>query len=92
MSISLSQLLEESFQIAWEYLERTGELGDAALASRPQRHHRGHDPSGSAQPAGPLQSRHQRLSTSSIVRRNAVRSIGMLVRLKSSPVAIEVAK
>jgi hypothetical protein len=34
MSISLSQLLEESFQIAWEYLERTGELGDAALASR----------------------------------------------------------
>ena len=34
MSISFSQLLEESFQIAWEYLERTGELGDAALASR----------------------------------------------------------
>jgi hypothetical protein len=34
MSISLFQLLEESFQIAWEYLERTGELGDAALASR----------------------------------------------------------
>jgi hypothetical protein len=34
MSISLSQLLEESFQIAWEYLERTGELGDAAAASR----------------------------------------------------------
>jgi hypothetical protein len=34
MSISLSQLLEESFQIAWEYLERTGELGDDALASR----------------------------------------------------------
>ena len=34
MSISLSKLLEESFQIAWEYLERTGELGDAALASR----------------------------------------------------------
>jgi hypothetical protein len=29
-----SQLLEQSFQIAWEYLERTGELGDAALASR----------------------------------------------------------
>jgi hypothetical protein len=34
MSISLSQLLEESFQIAWEYLERTGELGDGATASR----------------------------------------------------------
>jgi hypothetical protein len=34
MSISLSQLLEESFQIAWEYLERAGELGDGAMASR----------------------------------------------------------
>jgi hypothetical protein len=34
MSISLSQLLEDSFQIAWEYLERAGELGDAAGASR----------------------------------------------------------
>jgi hypothetical protein len=34
MSVSLSQLLEDSFQIAWEYLERTGELGDAAAASR----------------------------------------------------------
>jgi hypothetical protein len=34
MTISLSQLLEESFQIAWEYLERTGELGDCAAASR----------------------------------------------------------
>ena len=34
MSVSLSQLLEDSFQIAWEYLERTGELGDAAGASR----------------------------------------------------------
>jgi hypothetical protein len=33
MSVSLSQLLEESFQIAWEYLERTDELGDAAAAS-----------------------------------------------------------
>ena len=33
MNISLSQLLEESFQIAWEYLERT-ELGDGAIASR----------------------------------------------------------
>jgi hypothetical protein len=34
MIVSLSQLLEDSFQIAWEYLERTGELGDAAAASR----------------------------------------------------------
>jgi hypothetical protein len=34
MAASLSQLLEDSFQIAWEYLERTGELGDAAAASR----------------------------------------------------------
>jgi hypothetical protein len=34
MAVSLSQLLEDSFQIAWEYLERTGELDDAAAASR----------------------------------------------------------
>jgi hypothetical protein len=34
MTISLSQLLEDSFQIAWEYLERSGELGDGASASR----------------------------------------------------------
>jgi hypothetical protein len=34
MTVSLSQLLEESFQIAWEYLERTGELGDGVIASR----------------------------------------------------------
>ena len=34
MTNSLSQLLEESLQIAWEYLERTGELGDGAEASR----------------------------------------------------------
>jgi hypothetical protein len=34
MTISLSQLLEESFQIAWEYLDRGGELGDGASASR----------------------------------------------------------
>jgi hypothetical protein len=33
MTISISQLLEESFQIAWEYLERTGELGDGAAAT-----------------------------------------------------------
>jgi hypothetical protein len=34
MTPSLSELLEQSFQIAWEYLERTGELGDATVASR----------------------------------------------------------
>jgi hypothetical protein len=34
MTMSLSQLLEESFQIAWEYLDRTGELGEGAAASR----------------------------------------------------------
>ena len=32
--VSLSQLLEDSFQIAWEYLERSGELGEGASASR----------------------------------------------------------
>ena len=34
MTVSLSQLLEDSFQIAWEYLERSGELGDGASAGR----------------------------------------------------------
>jgi hypothetical protein len=34
MTVSLSQLLEDSFQIAREYLERSGELGDGASASR----------------------------------------------------------
>lgn len=34
MNISPSQLLEESFRIAWEYLERTCELGDGVAASR----------------------------------------------------------
>ena len=34
MTVSLSQLLEDSFQIAWEYLERSGELGNGASASR----------------------------------------------------------
>jgi hypothetical protein len=28
------QLLEDSFQIAWEYLERAGELGDPVNSSR----------------------------------------------------------
>ena len=32
MTVSLSQLLEDSFQIAWEYLERSGGLGDGAAA------------------------------------------------------------
>ena len=27
-------LVENSFQIAWDYLERTGELGNPAVASR----------------------------------------------------------
>jgi hypothetical protein len=34
MSESLSHLMENSVQIAWDYLERTGEIGDAATASR----------------------------------------------------------
>jgi hypothetical protein len=34
MTVSLPQLLEDSFQIAWEYLERTGEPGGGAIASR----------------------------------------------------------
>jgi hypothetical protein len=34
MTMSLSLLLEESLQIAWEYLDRTGELGDGAAACR----------------------------------------------------------
>jgi hypothetical protein len=34
MTVSLSQLLEDWFQIAWEYLERSGELGDGVAASR----------------------------------------------------------
>ena len=34
MTVSLSQLLEDSFQIAWEYLDRSAELGDGAAASR----------------------------------------------------------
>jgi hypothetical protein len=32
--MSLAYLLEESFQIAWDYLERSGEIDDAAIASR----------------------------------------------------------
>jgi hypothetical protein len=32
--ISLASLMEESFQIAWDYLERTGEIEDAWVASR----------------------------------------------------------
>jgi hypothetical protein len=34
MTGSIAQLLEDSVQIAWEYLEATGELGDGAAASR----------------------------------------------------------
>jgi hypothetical protein len=32
--VSLHALLEESFAIAWNYLQATGELGDAATANR----------------------------------------------------------
>jgi hypothetical protein len=31
---SLPVLMENSIQIAWDYLERTGEIEDAAVASR----------------------------------------------------------
>jgi hypothetical protein len=34
MSEPLPILLENSIQIAWEYLEATGELGDAEVAAR----------------------------------------------------------
>jgi hypothetical protein len=34
MTVTLSRLLGDSFQIAWEYLERTGELEDGGAASR----------------------------------------------------------
>jgi hypothetical protein len=34
MSERLPILLENSVQIAWDYLERTGEIDDAAAASR----------------------------------------------------------
>jgi len=70
-------------KIAWEYLERTGEsatpLRQAGSSSDTIEAmiRRG------TQPAGPSQSRHQRLSTSSIVRRDGVHRNGMLVRLKA---------
>jgi hypothetical protein len=34
MTISLSRLLEESFQLAWQFLKRNGEFGHGATASR----------------------------------------------------------
>jgi hypothetical protein len=34
MTEPLPLLIETSMQIAWDYLERSGELGDAAVASR----------------------------------------------------------
>ena len=34
MHDALGKLIEDSFQIAWDYLERTGELGDPEVASR----------------------------------------------------------
>jgi hypothetical protein len=85
MTVSLSQLLEKSFQIAWEYLERTGELGDATDASRflgntiETMIRRGQ------RSRLALSNRtFARLSTSSIDRRNGVRGGGVLVRLRLS--------
>jgi hypothetical protein len=89
MSVSLSQLLEESFQIAWEYLERTGELCDAAAASRFL-----------SDTIETMIRRGQRsrlalsnraiinLPTSSIVRRSGASGGGMLIRLKARPGAV----
>ena len=34
VTVSLSQLLEDSFQIAWDYLERSGKLGDGTPETR----------------------------------------------------------
>jgi hypothetical protein len=34
MSDPIPILIENSIEIAWNYLDRTGELGDAAVASR----------------------------------------------------------
>jgi hypothetical protein len=34
MTESLPTLIEHSLQIAWDFLERAGELGDAAIAGR----------------------------------------------------------
>jgi hypothetical protein len=34
MSNNLSHLIEHSVQIAWDYLERTGQISDVAFASR----------------------------------------------------------
>ena len=34
MTEPLPLLIESSIEIAWDYLERTGELGDAVVASR----------------------------------------------------------
>ena len=62
MTISLSQLLEDSFQIAWEYLERTGELGAGAIASRFLGDDRSRDPPRPAQQARPVQPCHNGLS------------------------------
>jgi hypothetical protein len=34
MTESLPQLIESSIEIAWDYLERTGEVGDAMVAGQ----------------------------------------------------------
>jgi hypothetical protein len=33
-ALPISMLIEGSIQVAWDYLERTGEIEDAAVASR----------------------------------------------------------
>ena len=94
MTVSLSQLLEDSFQIAWEYLERTGELGDATAASRflsdtiETMIRRGQRSRLS------LSHRHRRISAFSIIRRNGIRAGGTLVRLTthSTHIAIEISR
>jgi hypothetical protein len=91
MSVSLSQLPEDSFQIAWEYLERTGELGDAAAASRFL-----------SDTIEIMIRRGQRsrltlsnraiinhLPTSSIIRRSGASGSGMLIRLNAPPAVVE---
>ena len=82
MTMSLSQLLEESFQIAWEHLDRAGELGDGAAASRFL---------SDTIEAMIRQGQRSRLalanraisgSAFSIIRRNGIQAGGVLVRLR----------
>ncbi len=41
---STSVLIENSIQIAWDFLERSGEIGDPVIASLPLRQHRADGP------------------------------------------------